>query len=609
MASKIEAYGLIGNMRTAALVSRHGSIDWLCAPRFDSDACFTSLLGYDEHGRWSLRPSVAVKKATQSYKGDTLVLETEFVCEGGVVRITDAMTMNTGPCDVVRFVEGIEGKVPLEMVLEVRFGYGADAPAVIHDGEGTHFVAGPNALVLRGPTDLLMRGPQASAILEVKKGDRIPLQLSWHASYEPVPAPLDVPSELARTESFWKEWATRCTVAPPLRDTVMRSLLTLKALTYAPTGGIAAAPTTSLPEQLGGVRNWDYRFCWLRDASLTLHSLMLGGYFDEAGQFRDWVLRAVAGAPDQIQIMYDLSGGRRLTEFELGWLPGYEGSKPVRVGNAASGQFQLDVYGETLSAIYLARKHGLAAHTDSWPVAKQLALFFEKAWQRPDDGIWEVRGGRRHFTHSKVMAWVAVDRMVKIIEEFGDGGDEGAAMLPRMRTLRERIHEEVIERGFNPRLNAFTQSYGADALDASVLLIPTVGFLPASDSRVAGTVRAIEQSLLRDGFVLRYSTDTGADGLPGTEGAFLACSFWLADNYAFAGRIAEAEALFDRLLGLRNHLGLLSEEYDPTLKRQIGNFPQGFSHLALIATAQAIDAARKGQPKAVAPKAARGGRP
>jgi GH15 family glucan-1,4-alpha-glucosidase len=593
MASKIEDYGLIGNMHTCALVSRRGSIDWLCAPRFDSDACFASLVGYDEHGHWSIRPAVRVIETRQRYRGDTLVLETEFVCEQGVVRVTDALAMGAGPCDVLRLVEGIEGEVPIEMLLMVRFGYGLETPWATAADDGIRFVAGPNAMILRVPLELVRTDGRASAIATIKKGERLPFQLSWYPSHEAPPKALDVDETLRSTEAFWSDWANRCVLEGPLRETVMRSLLTLKALTYAPTGGIAAAPTTSLPEQIGGVRNWDYRFCWLRDASLTLDAFVLGGYVEEAHRFRDWVFRAAAGAPEDMQIMYDLSGGRRLTEFELDELPGYEGSKPVRIGNAASGQFQLDIYGEMMSAVYLARKRGLAPREDSFGMAKSLSAHIERIWQRPDDGIWEVRGGRRHFTHSKLMAWVAIDRMVKIVEEFGDGGEEGAGMLPHMRALRERMHDDICERGFNPRVKAFTQYYGGDTLDASVLLIPHVGFLPATDPRVEGTVAAIEGDLVRDGFVLRYGTEHGTDGLPGSEGAFLACSFWLADNYAFAGRINDAEALFDRLLGLRNHLGLLAEEYEPALNRQVGNFPQAFSHLALVMTAFFIDEARR----------------
>jgi GH15 family glucan-1,4-alpha-glucosidase len=409
-----------------------------------------------------------------------------------------------------------------------------------------------------------------------------------------VPAALDVEAALAETEKFWRDWAGRCTYEGRWRDLIVRSLITLKAMTYAPTGGIVAAPTTSLPEEIGGVRNWDYRYCWLRDASLTLDALVLGGYLDEAAAFRDWLLRAVAGDPADLQIMYDIAGARRLTEFELPWLPGYEGSKPVRVGNAASGQFQLDVYGEVMASIFSSRKMGMAGRKDTWPTLGAVIEFLERAWQRPDDGIWEVRGGRRHFTHSKVMAWVAIDRAVRGIDELGIGGEKGREMLPHLQALRERIHNEVCERGFNPRVGAFTQSYGSEALDASVLVIPHYGFLPARDPRMVGTVAAIEKGLLRDGFVLRYATEAGADGLPGSEGAFLACSFWLAENYAYAGRIDEAEAFFERLLSLRNHLGLFAEEYDPKLKRQIGNFPQAFTHLALISTAHVIEAVRQG---------------
>jgi GH15 family glucan-1,4-alpha-glucosidase len=490
----------------------------------------------------------------------------------------------------VRIVHGLEGEVPVEMLLDVRFGYGHDMPWVTVAPDGVRFTAGPDTLLLRAPVQTRMAGNRISAYPRIKRGDRVPLQLTWHSSHQAAPAPLDVEQALVSTEAFWRQWARRCTYQGRWRDLVMRSLLTLKALAYAPTGAVVAAPTTSLPEAIGGVRNWDYRFCWLRDASLTIDALMIGGYLDEARAFRDWVLRATAGDPAEIQIMYDVTGARRLTEFELPWLAGYEGSRPVRVGNAASGQFQLDVYGEVLSCLYAGLKMGLSAAEGAWPRLRSLIEFLERAWQREDEGIWEVRGGRRHFTHSKIMAWVAVDRAAGTIEEVGLGGDEGRALLPHLHTLRERIHAEVCERGFSPRVGAFTQSYGSDALDASVLLIPHFGFLPATDPRVEGTVAAIEKHLVRDGFVLRYNTESGADGLPGTEGAFLACSFWLADNYAFAGRVAEAEQLFERLLGLRNHLGLLAEEYDPKLRRQVGNFPQAFSHLALIFTAHLIDA-------------------
>jgi GH15 family glucan-1,4-alpha-glucosidase len=588
MASKIEDYGLIGNTHTCALVSRRGSIDWLCAPRFDSDACFSALIGYDKHGRWGLRPTVTVRENRQRYRDDTMILETEFDCDGGAVRIIDFMPMS-GRCDVVRIIEGLDGEVPLEMLLDVRFGYGADAPYIEKMDDGTCFLVGPDALILRTPVALDQSARRVSALVRVKKGDRIPMQLTWFASHEEPPAASDVEKMLASTEQYWREWAGRCTYQGRWRDAVVRSLVTLKAMTYSPTGAIVAAPTTSLPESLGGVRNWDYRFCWLRDASLTLDAFMTGGYVDEARAFRDWVLRTVAGDPADLQIMYNIFGSRRLTEFELDWMPGYEGSKPVRVGNAASGQFQLDVYGEYVSCWYMARKMGLKTRGGGWPVLSELLTFMEDAWQRPDDGIWEVRGGRRHFTHSKVMAWVFFDRSAKAIQEFGFGGDEGQKILPHICALRDSVHVEVCERGFNPRVGAFTQSYGSEALDASVLVIPYFGFLPATDPRVQGTVAAIEKHLVRDGFVLRYNTEHGTDGLPGSEGAFLACTFWLADNYAFAGRVSEAEALFERLLTLRNHLGLLSEEYDSARSRLISNFPQAFSHLALIMTANNIE--------------------
>jgi GH15 family glucan-1,4-alpha-glucosidase len=540
---------------------------------------------------------VRLRESRQQYRGDTMILETELDCDGGIVRIIDFMPLpaHDDRSDLVRIVEGVEGEVPVEMWLEPRFGYGKDWPWITHTPDGTRFTAGPDSLILRGPAALKQAGGRVSALLRVKKGDRLRLQLAWNPSYDDPPAALDVDEALKSTEQYWRSWAGRCTYDGRARHLVMRSLLTLKAMTYAPTGGVVAAPTTSLPEEIGGVRNWDYRYVWLRDASLTLDALMLGGYLDEAREFRDWLLRAVAGAPGDLQIMYDVEGGRRLKEMDLEWLPGYEGSHPVRLGNAASGQFQLDVYGELVSCIYAARKRGLVGRDDAWPTTRALIEFVESAWQRPDDGIWEVRGGRRHFTHSKLMAWVAIDRVVRGIEELAVGGAEGREMLPHLQTLRERIHSEVCERGFNPRVGAFTQSYGSEALDASVLLMPHTGFLPASDPRVRGTVAAVEKQLMRDGFVLRYATEAGADGLPGSEGAFLACSFWLVDNYSFAGRFDEAQAMFERLVGLRNHLGLFSEEYEPSLRRQIGNFPQAFTHLALITSAHILDATMRGE--------------
>jgi GH15 family glucan-1,4-alpha-glucosidase len=592
MASRIEDYGLIGDLHTAALVSCDGSVDWLCVPRFDSDACFAALVGYDEHGRWALRPTVPVRERRQRYRGDTLILETEVVCDGGAIRLIEFMPATEARCDLIRIVEGVEGEVPMEMILDVRFGYGANTPWITPAMNGFAFVAGPDAALVRGSVGMVRAARGVTALFRVKRGDRLALQFNWHASHLGDPPELDAERELERTERFWLDWSGRCTYQGRWRDAVMRSLITLKALSYAPTGAIVAAPTTSLPEELGGVRNWDYRFCWLRDASLTIGALTLGGYLDEAIAFRDWLIRAAAGNPSEVQIMYDVGGGRRLTEFELNWLPGYEGSKPVRVGNAASDQFQLDVYGEVTASVYMARKMGMPAREDVYGIWQTLIEHLSQVWQDPDNGLWEVRGGRRHFTYSKIMAWVAIDRSVRLMEEFGSGGTEGQRLAPHLRALRQRIHEEVCQRGFHPRVQAFTQYYGAEVLDASVLLIPHTGFLPPDDSRVQGTVQAIERTLLRDGFVLRYETEHQVDGLPGSEGAFLPCSFWLADNYAFAGRGAEAEELFERLLALRSPLGLLAEEYDFVRRRQVGNFPQGFSHLALIASAHVLSSGK-----------------
>jgi GH15 family glucan-1,4-alpha-glucosidase len=479
------------------------------------------------------------------------------------------------------------------MLLEPRFGYGVDHPWLQTDGHDVSFTAGPEALCLRSGVEVETASWRATAAFTVLKGDRVPFVLSWHPSHQRPPAPLDAHNAEAQTETWWRQWSARCTYRGRHRDAVMRSLIVLKALTYAPTGGIVAAPTTSLPEEIGGVRNWDYRFCWIRDAALTLIALMIGGYTDEALAWRNWLFRTAAGAPEQLQIMYGIAGERRLTEMTLDWLPGYEGSRPVRVGNGAASQFQLDVYGELFSCLYLSRRMGIGP-AESWQPGKMLLEFLGKAWQRPDEGIWEVRGGGlRHFTYSKVMVWVAFDRAIRLIEEFGTGGKEASELLPHLRTLRGRVHEEVCQRGFNERVGAFTQSYGIESLDASVLLIPHVEFLPASDPRLQSTVRAIEKGLMMDGFVRRYPTEHNLDGLPGSEGAFLACSFWLADNYVFANRMEEAEEMFARLLGIRNHLGLLAEEYDPMARRQLGNFPQAFSHLALVHTALLLEGSYK----------------
>jgi GH15 family glucan-1,4-alpha-glucosidase len=592
MAARIEDYGMIGNTRTAALVSRDGSIDWLCAPDFDSGACFAALVGYDRHGRWSIRPTSPVREVRQFYDGDTLVLISELACDGGTIRLVDFMPPSLDRCDVLRVVEGVEGEVTFEMVLEARFEYGRNTPWITSDPEGLTLTSGPDALRLRGDLLPTPEGDRLRLEHTLRKGERLRFQLAWFPSHAVVPPALDVDSERSRTMGYWSEWAGRCQYQGRHREAVVRSLLTLKGLAYAPTGAIVAAPTAGLPEEIGGVRNWDYRFCWIRDASLTLHALMFGGYVEEARQFREWVLRALAGDPTEVQIMYSIHGARRLAEVDLDWLPGYEGSRPVRIGNAASNQLQLDIFGELLSSLYVGRRMGLGEQPEAWPVARRFLEHIERVWQEPDDGIWEVRGGRRHFTYSKVMAWTAIDRAVRMIEEFQAGGAAGQGMLTHLRALRERIHEEVCDRGFNTQVGAFTQSYGSHTLDASVLLIPHVGFLPATDPRMTATVAAVERRLLRDGFVLRYDTSDGSDGLPGSEGAFLACSFWLADNYAMAGRAADAEALFDRLLGLRNHLGLLAEEWEPRLNRQLGNFPQGFSHLALIVSVMELERAQ-----------------
>jgi len=590
MASRIEDYGLIGDMKGSALVSRYADIDWLCVPRFDSDASMAALLGRDEHGRWAIRPTTRMRKHEQRYRGDTLVLETDIECDGGKFRVIDFMPPGTERSDVVRIVEGLEGELSLEMILEARFGYGSCIPWIKHQDGVISIIAGPDALHLRSSVEVKTSASRVAALFPIKQGDTVTFVVSWAPSDRRTPDALDPRASLAATETFWREWSGHCTYKGRWRDAVLRSLITLKALTYAPTGGIVAAPTTSLPEEIGGVRNWDYRFCWLRDATLTIHSLMVGGYKDEAASFRHWLARTVAGDPTRLQIMYGVAGERRLNELELDWLPGYEESRPVRIGNGAWDQFQIDVYGETFSCLYAAREMGLEPDEPAWPIYLGILRHLEKMWQRPDEGIWEVRGGGlRHFTHSKVEAWVAMDRAVRMIEEFNFGGAEAKTTLPHLHSLRERIHEDVLDRGWNEGIGAFTQSYGSDALDASVLTIPHVGFLPATDPRMVSTVHAIETNLMRDGFVRRYSTELGLDGLPGDESPFLACSFWLSDNYAMQGRQAEAEELFERLLSIRNHLGLLAEEYDPTSGRQIGNFPQGFSHLALIYAAGVIE--------------------
>ncbi len=579
---RIEDYALIGDLQAAALVERGGSIDWLCFPRFDSGACFAALLGTPDHGRWLLAP-VGGGKATRRYLHDTMVLETTWETEDGVVRVFDFMPPRGKAPDVVRIVEGVRGSVQMRSELVLRFDYGNVVPWVRRVEDTRLAVAGPDAVCFRTPAHT--RGENMRTISEfaIEEGERVPFALTWYPSHEDPPQRIDPEVALAETESFWREWNAKCTADVPeeWRDLLHRSLMVLKTLIYAPTGGIVAAPTTSLPEWVGGVRNWDYRYCWLRDATLTLLALLQAGHIEEALDWRKWLLRAVAGDPSDIQIMYSVVGERRLTEFELPWLPGYEGSAPVRVGNAASEQVQIDVFGEVMDALYQARTHGLAKEPHAWALQKTLLVYLEHAWQEPDQGIWEIRAEPRHFVHSKVMAWVAFDRAVRTVEEQGLDGD-----VDNWRGVRDSIHAQVCERGFDAKLGSFVRSYGSKELDASLLMLPLVGFLPASDRRIRGTIEAVEADLLQDGLVLRYRTHhEGVDGLPAGEGVFLPCSFWLVDCYELIGRHHDAHALFNRLIGLANDVGLLAEEYDPAGERLLGNFPQAFTHLALVNSA------------------------
>ncbi|RPH66707.1 MAG: glycoside hydrolase family 15 protein [Myxococcaceae bacterium] len=581
MALRIEDYAVIGDTQSAALVGKDGSIDWLCFPRFDSGACFAALLGTPEHGRWLITPEAPVWETRRRYLGESLVLETEFHTDEGVVRVIDGMPVRTRWLDVVRLVEGVKGRVRMKMELVIRFDYGSIVPWVRKTRYGVRAVGGPDALELFSPVPTRGEGLTTVASFDVGAGDRLPFQTNWYPSHEDPPPRGDPIRELTATQRHWQHWSDRCSYRGPWREAVVRSLLTLKALTYAPTGGIVAAVTTSLPECIGGVRNWDYRFCWVRDATLCLYALLQGGFHDEARAWRDWLLRSVAGTPDDLRTLYGVQGERRLTELELPWLPGYEGSKPVRLGNKAVEQLPLDVYGELMDALYTASRVGLSSSENGWRLTRSLMQWLERNWSQPDEGIWEVRGPRRHFTHSKVMCWVALDRAVKMVEQFGLQGP-----VDRWRSVRDRIHADVCEKGWNERRQSFTQFYGSDMLDASLLLISQVGFLPAKDPRVMKTVEAIQRELAQDGFVLRYRTEeTGVDGLPAGEGAFLPCSFWLADALAMLDRHDEARALFERLLAVRNDLGLLSEEYDPRSGRLVGNFPQAFSHIALVNTA------------------------
>ena len=576
----IEDYALIGDCQTAALVGRNGSIDWLCLPRFDSGACFAALLGNENNGRWLLAPAEEVRQSSRRYREGTLILETDFETEHGAVTVIDCMPPRTEEPDVVRMVVGKRGQVSMRMQLVIRFDYGSIVPWVRRTETGIRAVAGPDTLVLHTDVALQGEGLTTTAEFTVSEGQNIPFVLCWHPSHESPSMGVQPEQTIAQTEEWWREWSGRCTYRGHWREAVLRSLITLKALTYAPTGGIAAAPTTSLPERLGGVRNWDYRYSWLRDSTFTLYALLLGGYTDEARAWREWLLRAVAGEPSELSIMYGLAGERRLTELELDWLVGYENSRPVRIGNAAHRQFQLDVYGEIMDSLHFARRAGLHPDENAWRVQRVLMDFLESAWDKPDEGIWEIRGPRRHFTHSKVMAWVAVDRTVKAVEKFGSQGP-----VDRWRALCAAIHDDVCAKGFNKERNAFVQFYGASELDASLLMIPLVGFLPAQDPRVRSTIEAIERDLSVNGFIARYKTQPELDGLPAGEGVFLPCTFWLADNFALVGRRAEAEQLFEKLLGLRNDVGLISEEYDPARHRLLGNFPQAFTHVSLINTA------------------------
>jgi GH15 family glucan-1,4-alpha-glucosidase len=586
--SRIEDYAVIGDLHTAALVGRDGSLDWLCLPHFDSAACFAALLDTPDAGRWLLAPAGVGTCSRRRYQGDTLVLETEWDTPDGQVRVLDFMPPRGQAADVIRIVEGVSGAVPMLGELRLRFDYGQIVPWVRRDERGLVAVAGPDAVYLSTPAPL--EGHDLATISEftIRAGQRLPFVLTWAPSARPRPRPVDADRALADTSAFWLQWSGRSRVQGPYRDAVQRSLVTLKALTFAPTGGIVAAATTSLPEQIGGPRNWDYRYCWLRDATLTLQSLLAAGYTQEATAWREWLLRAIAGDPAKLQIMYGLDGTRRLPEYELPWLAGYEKSAPVRVGNAAADQLQLDVWGEVLDGLSLTRNALLHHADDSWDIQVALMEHLEGAWNQPDNGLWEMRGPRQHFTHSKVMAWVAADRMVDAINVSGLPGP-----VERWQALRDQIHAEVLTHGFDNDHNTFVQSYGSTDLDASLLLIGRVGFLPADDPRVIGTVDAVQQRLSHDGFVLRYHTDRGSDGLPGGEGVFLACSFWLVDALLGAGRHQDATDLFERLLGLRNDVGLLSEEWDPVTKRQLGNTPQAFSHFPLVMSGLQLHA---GQP-------------
>jgi GH15 family glucan-1,4-alpha-glucosidase len=589
MPSDIADYALIGDCSSAALVGRDGSIDWLCWPRFDSEACFAALLGTPENGRWRIAPRAAATHVSRRYRPDTLILETRFETDQGVVTLVDFMPLRTDAPDLVRLVRCESGRVTMDVELILRFGYGSVVPWVSRMPDGAlRAVAGPDQVVLRTPVELHGENFKTVGEFSISAGDVVPFVLLYAASHVLPPHAIDPVAVLHETEAYWTEWSARCSPAGAHGSVVRRSLITLKALTYAPTGGLVAAPTTSLPEQIGGVRNWDYRYCWLRDATFTLLALMNGGYYEEAQSWREWLLRAVAGRPEQAQIMYGIGGERRLTEWEVTWLPGYRESKPVRIGNGAYDQLQLDVYGEVMDALHQARRGGLSASDSGWAMQIAFLQYLEQAWTLPDESIWEVRSGRRHFTYSKVMAWLAFDRAIKSAEQF-----DLEAPLDRWRRLRAEIHEEVCRLGFDAEQGCFVQAYGGRELDASLLLLPVVGFLPAEDVRIRATVEAIERRLTNKGFVYRYDTARSDDGLPPGEGVFLACSFWLVDAYVLLGRLEDAHKLFNRLVSLCNDVGLLSEEYDPNSGVFLGNFPQAFSHVALVNSAFVLTRADK----------------
>ncbi|MFY4731081.1 glycoside hydrolase family 15 protein [Nitrospira sp. BLG_2] len=597
----LEDYALIGDTHTAALIGRNGSIDWLCLPRFDSNACFAALLGNEQNGRWIIAPADQEHRVTRRYRSDTLILETDFTTKDGTVRVVDCMPLQQNHPTIVRLVIGVHGSVRVHMQLILRFDYGSVVPWVTKHADGLQAIAGPDSVYVITGAPTYRKHTTRMADFDVEVGQQVSFVLLWHPSHEPVPSAPDAAHVIEETTKWWRQWTSRCHPVGEHREAVVRSLITLKALTNAPTGGIVAAPTTSLPERLGGVRNWDYRYCWIRDATYTLYALLTAGYKEEASNWRDWLIRTVAGDPSQLQIMYGIAGERRLTELELPWLSGYEKSTPVRTGNDAWHQLQLDVFGEVMDTLHQARRTGMETNERGWAIQTTMMEYLESKWKEPDEGIWEVRGPRRHFTHSKVMAWVAMDRMVQDIEMFRLPGDAA-----RWKRVREEIHQDVCGKGFDPSRNTFTQYYGSRQVDAGLLMIPLVGFLSPHDPRVQGTVQTIEKELFRDGLVQRYSHQgsQSVDGLPAGEGTFLACSFWLVNTYVLQDRHTEAEKLFQRLLALRNDLGLLSEEYDTGAKRLVGNFPQALSHLSLVNTAYTLASAsgpsqhrqRTGQP-------------